>query len=506
MNFVSIATIVFLNNERKVANAMKKIKKLISILLICTLVSGFCFSLSACGSKNEETGKEQITESTKPTVDTEKPTGENNTTQPSETLPNSTQPSETLPNDTEPSETVPNETKPDNTPTENTTPSGENKENGSNNNDETKPPESNNNNDRPVVNDDILPPRPQGGGANGNNGTGNSTTTGGNGNNQGTGNNGDNNTKPSAKDETVFTSYETFYNQSVASGNHVFAKEPTIKDLTSKCDCKITFSGSLRSGSISVETGGQSLGHAHGWNTPMEAKPDVIVDACDECGFTKGANFIYVKIKGKDHGHGWSWPIEIQSNIPDSCACGYRLTGNYENGTVSIKLNGQEHTHVWATGHSATNNHIAYNSNGVIHTQSPTFLMPPPQCFECMFFKYAQSGVGYIRIKCGLDENKDHVMTYNLTPESQTHESNCSCGFTFSGNLSNGSYSLKIDNVGHMHAWAVNQSVGGSTSNQNMLDKINCKICNFARTQSGFRIICPDTGLLHMVNFAALSQ
>ena len=342
------------------------------------------------------------------------------------------------------------------------------------------------------------------------------------------------------KDNTIFESYESFLQDSVISETFSLQEEPeNLSKLNSICDCNIKFSGDLKNGSLSLTINNEV--HGHGWSTSesiasskssgvgiIASKTEGNSDSatasvsssttqalitCEECGFVKGNNFIYVKIPGKSHGHGWSWPTENKNQIKvsisepefsdiDNCKRSYLFSGNYDSGEFVIKLNGSLHSHCWSTSYSSSiSNSITEQSNSTSRTEgtsasvgttsqswsegvtsssgvsesygtSISGMTGVPPCSECGFRKYDNNyGDKIITFRCN-ETGECH--TINFTTFHKIGEKvNCECGLTTYGNRKSGGYSFssKYSSVGHGWATSVSHSIQSKV--ESAIDELN---------------------------------
>lgn len=121
--------------------------------------------------------------------------------------------------------------------------------------------------------------------------------------------------------ENSFETYSAFYDSIVKQDKYTVSAFPSdFQNIETKCECKIEFSGDADFGAVDVTING--VKHGHGWGTSktnpsptQNTKPaiEMVESICDECGFAKGANFIFIKFANADHGHGWSWPIYVET-------------------------------------------------------------------------------------------------------------------------------------------------------------------------------------------------
>ena len=522
---------------------MKNNKKILSFILVFALILSLCFSMVACGNKTSDDVKQ-------PTTSNETIGSGENTQNDDETL--VTQPDTTGDNQEEITDTTENTTENTGKPLVTGPVSGSTQptQDEATTSQTTGTPVPEGTNSRPVV---------QGGDVNLNGNTsskptGNgstSTTTTGNGENSNNASNNSSNNSPNtsanqttAQDDTAFASYQEFYSAQVESKNYSFSAIPdSASKLKESCSCNITFSGSITNGSVSMKINGKN--HEHSWKTAsLMNVGSTMLSSCETCGFVKGDNFIYVKIPSANHGHGWSWPTETIIDLPDFCACGYEINGNYTKGSVFItRRNGTMHGHVWGGdmsiyGEGSIESEIKdYASNsqslGKTETAEMTEIVTYPNrgCQECGFRRYTIAttrGIkGVVSIGCGWKADGVHTYEFwlhNSTPheliqDEYTH-SNCSCGFRYTGDEMNGAFDLMINGKRHGHGWntsaikdyaeaieKVKDALGETTAvDENIksiteLNAIDCKICHYIRTKSGFSVRCPDTGMKHTVQF-----
>ena len=523
--------------KRKKGDIMKH--KIISSILIFVIIFSLCLTFAGCNSSSGDiaptNNSESVTDTTINNDDSEEnlPTENNTQTKPEQEI------------DPEGENTTQPTTNQDDTTnqTENTT------ETPSENKKQDENTEQNNNTsieNRPVVKDPdtAVGNNTTSGGSNqgsgttsttvvgGGNGTSGNTGNGASGNtgngtsgNTGNTNTGNNGNVTIEKDDTAFATYKEFYNKQLATNNHTFTAMPnSASTLSTKCDCNIKFSGAMENGTITVKINGKN--HSHTWsswdNSTLGA---TLINSCTTCGFTKGSNFIYIKLPNANHGHGWSWSLKETLVKPTSCACEYNIAGNYLQGSVSVMLNGYVHGHVWGgnntTGMEEPNRYASSDTFGDSlgsAEMTPVQTYPARACTECGFQRTILSTtkgiMGYVRINCGKDKTKAHIYEFPMhnTAEGDYTYSNCACGFASAGDEYSGGYNFIYNGEKHSHGWMSQTMItyphttSPSSPTGVALGNINCKICNFVRTKSGYSVVCPITGMRHSVQFGYLIE
>lgn len=407
---------------------------------------------------------------------------------------------------------------------------------------------------------------------------------------------------PQNRDDTMFNSYETFLKETVETETFSLKEVPSnLSSLNSVCDCNIVFSGDLKNGSVSVKIGNEN--HTHGWGTTSsksETKNSTlnhsasvgisvgqsisnssgqVIDVCDKCGFVKGNNFIFIKLPNKSHGHGWSWPnktpnenikptpkpeIDSKPEQSQNCKCGYYLIGDYDNGSLTVKINGKEHSHSWSSSTSKSissdlkdsiNNFPSSNqgispwtststskgksestseSYGTIGGASSIGMTGVPPCTFCGFRRYSNIyGDKIITFRCQKDKTKPHEI--NFTTFNKINEKvDCICGMYATGNSKNGSFSFAKGVDTHAHGWAsavsssIKQSntytskrddkmpstdkstvsagsmisgMSDSVSSSSLKSVYKCSDCKWKEVDNGFIIKCPLTEKYHVINY-----
>ena len=371
-----------------------------------------------------------------------------------------------------------------------------------------------------------------------------------------------------SKDDTAFDTYETFLTNVVNSQSFSLTEEPSnLSALNSSCDCNIKFSGDLENGSVTVRIGKEN--HSHSWGTSsstsqsqskkqtqssgvsignsISSSQGQIIKVCEECGFIKGTNFIFVKLPNKSHGHGWSWPNKTPENdkkpsqekepdneIVKKCKCNYTFKGNYDEGNLTVIISGQKHSHNWKTTTSKTttttpskkpldnslsegigqtpelngSSNTANNkkADGISSSVSVGMVGVPP-CSTCGFRRYDNIyGDKIITFRCQANKNDWH--TINFTTFNKMGETvNCECGMYATGNEKNGSFSFAkgVDTHSGTSSNSVSQGWGevhGSSSSIGGVSKIyKCDECKWKDVDNGFIIKCPLTGKYHVFNY-----
>ena len=237
---------------------------------------------------------------------------------------------------------------------------------------------------------------------------------------------------------------------------------------TPSCKCAYKVSGNMNKGSISLYVRGQK--HTHNWtNNKQYTIP------CTKCGFTKNANSVSFKC-GSDTNTSHNWGVSKSqtnnhsttsviagnsNNMNSSCSCCFKTTGNMTKGSISLYIKGQKHTHTW--------------TNGKI------FNTP---CKTCGFTKTRTA----INVKCATSSHGWKTVTgisnsysSNTKDSVSTNEkfATCSCQFTVSGTMKQGSMSLYVKGQRHTHSWTNDKTFNTP-----------CKTCGFTKTNNSVSVNC----------------